>query len=150
MTSNEKNTATFIHLSMLTQYFIPFGNYIFPAIIWASKKESSNYINHHGKQALNFQLSIFLYSLLLLIVSIPTLLYTFFKNSNFFELIYKHNNYSERFNLENISGVVVLACIALLIFALLKIFEFVLILIGALKASEGIEYKYPMTINFFK
>jgi uncharacterized Tic20 family protein len=26
-----------LHLSALTQYFIPFGNYIFPILFWSSK-----------------------------------------------------------------------------------------------------------------
>jgi uncharacterized Tic20 family protein len=29
-TNNKNNTAAFINLSTLTQYFIPFGNFIFP------------------------------------------------------------------------------------------------------------------------
>ena len=87
LTSNkEKNYASFIHLSALTKYLIPFGNYILPIVLWGSKKDSSEFINHNGKQVLNFQLSMLLYSILLLIISIPTLLFSIFNNVSFDEI----------------------------------------------------------------
>ena len=81
--TNETNTATFTHLSTLTQYFIPFGNYIFPILIWTSKKEKSEFIDHHGKQVLNFQLSLLLYSLALLLIAVPIFIITVFNNDSF-------------------------------------------------------------------
>ena len=45
MTTSEKNVATITHLSTLTQYFIPFGNYIFPILIWSSKKNESEFVD---------------------------------------------------------------------------------------------------------
>lgn len=68
--TSERNTATFIHLSTLTQYFIPFGNYIFPIIIWSAKKSESEFVDISGKNVLNFQLSMLLYSLLAMIIFI--------------------------------------------------------------------------------
>jgi uncharacterized Tic20 family protein len=63
-TTNETNTAALLHLSSLTQYFIPFGNYIFPILIWSAKKKESAFIDASGKSVLNFQLSMFLYTLI--------------------------------------------------------------------------------------
>ncbi|MEM8520606.1 DUF4870 domain-containing protein [Flavobacterium sp. PL12] len=40
--TTDKNIAAFTHLSSLTQYFIPFGNYIFPILLWSSKKTNQN------------------------------------------------------------------------------------------------------------
>jgi uncharacterized Tic20 family protein len=37
--TTEKNIATFTHY-VLQLYFIPFGNYIFPIILWSSKRKS--------------------------------------------------------------------------------------------------------------
>ena len=79
-TTNKKNLATFTHLSTLKQYFIPFGNYIFPILIWTSKKKDSEFVDYHGKQALNFQLSLLLYSLVLAIIAIPIFIIAIFKN----------------------------------------------------------------------
>ena len=59
--SDEKTMAMFCHLSGLVGYIIPFGNIIAPLIIWQMKKESSAYIDYHGKEALNFQIALTIY-----------------------------------------------------------------------------------------
>ncbi len=56
--NEEKSLATFSHLGFLASGIFPMGNIILPLVIWLIKKEESDYINEHGKQALNFQLSI--------------------------------------------------------------------------------------------
>ena len=86
MTStNDRNTATFIHLSTLSQYIIPFGNYIIPIIIWSSKKNESQFIDVNGKNAINFQLSMFLYTMITLVVAIPVFIYSIFNNTTIAE-----------------------------------------------------------------
>lgn len=80
---SEKNTATFIHLSLLTKYFIPFGNYLFPIILWNLKKGKSEYIDQNAKQALNYQLSLLLYVVILLMIAVPCILATVFNNIAF-------------------------------------------------------------------
>ena len=80
ITTNDKNIATVLHLSTLTQYIIPFGNYIFPIVIWSSKKGESEFIDYNGKQVLNFQLSIFLYSVVLCLIAIPIFIYTIYNS----------------------------------------------------------------------
>jgi uncharacterized Tic20 family protein len=57
MTTNEKNIATLMHLSTLTQYFIPFGNYIFPIIIWSSKENDSEFIDYNERKT-NLEFSV--------------------------------------------------------------------------------------------
>ena len=90
-----------------------------------------------------------LYSLLLLLVSIPTLLYTVFKNINFYELD-NHNFSFEDLSTGNITGIVVVAVVVMLLFFFMKIMEFFLIIYAAVKTSNGENYKYPLTISFFK
>ena len=53
--------AMFCHLSGLVGYIIPFGNIVAPLIIWQMKKESSAYIDYHGKEAVNFQIALTIY-----------------------------------------------------------------------------------------
>uniref|UniRef100_UPI00286AE0C0 DUF4870 domain-containing protein n=1 Tax=Flavobacterium sp. TaxID=239 RepID=UPI00286AE0C0 len=53
-TTSKNSTAALMNLSTLTQYFIPFGNFIFPIIIWSANKEKSEYIDQQGKQTINF------------------------------------------------------------------------------------------------
>ncbi|MDI5895455.1 DUF4870 domain-containing protein [Flavobacterium algoritolerans] len=149
-TTTEKNTATFTHLSALTQYFIPFGNYIFPIILWTSKKESSEFVDHHGKQVLNFQLSLLLYSLVLILIAVPTFLITLFKNVPFEAVVNHHDFVFRNFNFEGNIGMLTVGLVAVLIFGLLKVAEFFLIIYASIKTSNGEKYKYPITIPFIK
>jgi len=126
-TSAEKNTATFTHLSTLTQYFIPFGNYIFPILIWSSKKDSSEFVDHHGKQVLNFQLSLLVYSLVLIMIAVPIFIFTVFKNIPFNAVLNDHNIIFTDFNFGDNIGLITVGLTAVLIFGLLKVAEFFLI-----------------------
>jgi uncharacterized protein len=149
-TPTEKNTATFTHLSALTQYFIPFGNYIFPILIWSSKKDKSEFVDHNGKQVLNFQLSLLLYSLVLIMIAVPIFLITFLKNIPFEALINDHDIVLRNFSFEDNIGMLTVGLVAVLIFGLLKIAEFFLIIYASIKTSNGEKYNYPITIPFLK
>ena len=148
-TTNTKNLATFTHLSTLTQYCIPFGNYIFPILIWSSNKDKSEFIDYNGKQVLNFQLSLLLYSLVLAVIAVPILITSFFSSipSN---VILNEAYFENHFSLENITGIVIIALVAILLLASLKVAEFFLIIYASIKASNGEKYKYPLTIPFLK
>lgn len=154
-TTSNKNLATFTHLSTLSQYFIPFGNFIFPILIWSTNKDKSEFIDYNGKQVLNFQLSMFLYSLILAMIAIPIFIITFFSNISFNEIMHKghymDNHFmANHFSVENITGIVIVALIALFIFIGLKVAEFFLIIYASVKASNGEKYQYPLTIPFIK
>lgn len=149
-TTTEKNIATFTHLSTLTQYFIPFGNYIFPIILWSSKKESSEFVDHHGKQVLNFQLSLLLYSLVLILIAVPTFLITLFRNIPFEAVINDQDFVFKNFNLDGNIGMLTVGIVAVLLFFFLKIVEFFLIIYASIKTSNGEKYNYPITIPFIK
>ena len=51
------------HLSALVGYLIPLGNIIGPLLIWQIKKKEMPAIDAHGKEALNFQISLVIYFL---------------------------------------------------------------------------------------
>lgn len=149
-TTSEKNTATFTHLSTLSQYFIPFGNYIFPILIWSSYKDKSEFVNHHGKQALNFQLSLLLYTLILALIAIPIFVIVVLQNIPM-EAVFNDENFVIRnFNFEGNIGLLSVGATAVFLFGLLKIVEFFLVIYAAIKTSNGEYYKYPMTIPFIK
>lgn len=149
VTTHEKNTATLLNLSTLTQYFIPFGNYLFPILIWSLKKDKSQFVDYNGKQTLNFQLSILLYSIVLVLIAVPTLLYTVFKNVTFSDF---QNSGLDNVKIapENITGIAAVAFTAVFLFVSIKIAEFFLIICAAVKNSNGENYKYPLSIPFLK
>jgi uncharacterized protein len=48
------------HLSALSGYLIPFGNFLGPLLIWQIKKNELPSVVEHGKAALNFQITVWL------------------------------------------------------------------------------------------
>ena len=77
-----KNLATFIHLSTFSRFFIPFGNFIGPIILWTVNKDKSEFVDKHGKQAINFQISVLLYAILIGTISVPFFIFRLFDNLN--------------------------------------------------------------------
>jgi uncharacterized Tic20 family protein len=78
-THEESNWATFCHLSALAGFFIPFGHLIGPLVIWLLKKDLYPSVDQHGKEALNFQISISIYALaasalIVVLIGIPLLI----------------------------------------------------------------------------
>jgi hypothetical protein len=149
-TTTEKNIATFTHLSALTQYFIPFGNFIFPIVLWTSKKDKSEFVDYSGKQILNFQLSILLYTIGLALIAIPVLIFTIFNNVPLTAIIHDDSFVIDNFNLGNNAALITLGLTTLFIFICIKAAEFFLIIYASIKTSNGEKYKYPITIPFIK
>lgn len=147
--TSEKNTATFTHLSTLSQYIIPFGNYILPLVIWTNYKDKSEFADHHGKQALNFQLSILLYSLILALIAIPIFITVLLQNLPI-EAVFNDDFVIRNFNFEGNIGLLSVGLTAVVLFGVLKFVEFFLVIYASIKASNGELYKYPMTIPFIK
>ena len=71
ISQNDKNYSAITHLSGFAGWIFPFGNIIAPIVLWTAKKSESSYINNHGKAAVNFQLSLIVYSFLLALLIIP-------------------------------------------------------------------------------
>ena len=150
MENSNKTSSAIIHLSALSQYFIPFGNFIFPVILWSAMKDKSTYVDQQGKQIINFQLSIFMYSLILALIAIPILLVSILKNINFSHFPLHHDFELNHFNFQHFSGFVIVAITAIVLFCTLKVFEFFLIIYAAAKTSNGLDFKYPLSIKFIK
>jgi uncharacterized protein len=149
-TTNDTKNATFIHLSALSQYIVPFGNYIFPIMIWSSKKKESEFIDYNGKQVINFQLSLFLYSLVLFLIAFTIFAFTIFETISFESIIHHNEFLIENLSFRNVTGLTITGVIAVLLFFFLKIIEFILIIYASVKTSNGEKYKYPLSIPFYK
>ena len=105
--------AMFCHLAGLCCFIIPgIGNIVGPLIIWQLKKEEYPYVDKNGKEALNFQISITIYSIISLI------LFTI--------------------------------CVGPFLLAAVILVDLIFLLIAAVKANNGIEFRYPLTIRFIK
>lgn len=156
LTKHEKNLSAIIHASTFSKYFIPMGNFILPLILWTANKKEHSFIDHNGKQALNFQISMLLYSIVLGIVTFPFFIgalpalfdgghfnFPFFFETNDFEIDFGGNGFRFIPFLWplGISGIV---------YAALSIINFIYTLLAIIRTGEGQHFTYPLTINFIK
>lgn len=66
----DRQLIVLAHLSQLITLVVGFGSLILPLIIWMTNKEKVYQMDEHGKNIVNFQLSILIYS----IICIPLIL----------------------------------------------------------------------------
>lgn len=59
--THERRWAMSCHLMVLTGLLIPFGNLLGPLAIWLWKRKESEFIDYHGRTALNYQLTLLLF-----------------------------------------------------------------------------------------
>ncbi len=67
----DRQLIVITHLSQLVTLVIGFGSLILPLIIWSTNKERVFQMDEHGKNILNFQISLLIYS----IICIPLILF---------------------------------------------------------------------------
>lgn len=120
-TADDRTFAMFTHLTLLAHMAIPFVAVIIPILMWMNKKDTSPYIADHGREAVNFQLSLMLYSIILPIIAIPIGLLLF------------------------VVGVAITVPIAAVFPYVLGLVGMIL---AAMAANRGEMYRYPMTIRF--
>jgi uncharacterized protein len=66
----ERTYAMFTHLALIS---IHFGLAIVPTLImWLVKRDKSPFVDDHGREAMNFQISLLVYALAALVLSIVT------------------------------------------------------------------------------
>jgi hypothetical protein len=95
-------------------------------------------------------LSIFLYTIILFLVSIPIILYFFLKNTSIKTFDSGSEFIIENLRSNNSAGIIILSLVVLLLFCIIKAVEFILVIYASVKSSHGEAYKYPLTINFIK
>ena len=108
---NPQNWAAIAHVSGgFGCVVLGFGCIVFPLLIWILKRSDDPFIDHQAKEALNFQITMFIF----LVIS------------------------------------VVLCYIIIGVFLLcpLLVIDFVMPIIAAVKASRGVDYRYPFCIRF--
>ncbi|SFD19689.1 DUF4870 domain-containing protein [Algibacter pectinivorans] len=145
--NHQKNIATIIHLSTFSRFFIPFGNFIGPILLWSVNKDKSEFIDRNGKAVINFQLSVFLYAIILGTLTIPFFVFKIFSGIDFIDFSAFESfriTIGKPSPLLYIGGA--LGALAVIGF----IIELALIIVASLKARDGEVYKYPFTINFLK
>ncbi len=150
VTTHQKNLSTFIHLSTFSKWFIPFGNLIAPLILWSAQKNKSRFVDTHGRDAINFQLSILIYTIALVIISIPFFVWQAIKLEGTNGHLIINDHFHTHGDFSNMSTLLIIAIIVGTLALGLAIFEIVSVISAAITASNGQNYKYPLSINFIK
>jgi uncharacterized protein len=120
--SNEtRNWALAAHLSAFLGAWAALA-FVGPLVVWLLKREEHPYIAHHAREALNFNLSVLRYGVVLAILAIPIGLLTL--------------------------GLGLLPLILLV--GALALAWLVLTIIAAVAASNGEAYRYPLTVRLVR
>ncbi|KSA12105.1 DUF4870 domain-containing protein [Maribacter dokdonensis] len=156
VTKHERNLSALIHASTFSKFFIPFGNFIIPLVLWTANKKEYEFVDHNGKQALNFQISILLYSILVGMVSIPFFLGGFLPNVFDFDNfglvnVHSFNNINFHFDSDDFFGpwMIPVGLLGLAQSALF-IINIVYTILATIKTNEGEVFEYPLSFKFIK
>jgi len=110
ISSDSRNWATLSHLSAFS-VFMGIPSVVGPLVMWLLRRDDP-YAEHHAKEALNFNISIILYSV--------------------------------------VAAISIIMLVGILALPAVLIAWFVLTIQGAMRASQGEYYEYPLTIRFIK
>ncbi len=131
-----RNWSTVCHLSALAIFFgAPFGNILGPLIVYLIKKDDDPFIAFAGRESLNFQIFISICWFILVVAYAATFISAI--------LLVVHGSAAKVY-----PPFLVLAI--LLCFLLLGIFDFVSVVIAAVRANKGEQYRYPITVRFVR
>jgi len=108
VTQDAKNWAVIAHLSALVN-LVGIPSVIGPLVVWLIKKDEDPFIDYHGKEALNFNISFMIYGI--------------------------------------VSALLILVGIGLLLLPIVLIAWLVLVILAAVRTSNGEYYRYPVTIR---
>lgn len=149
LSADEKNTAMLLHLSTFLKFFFPFANFIAPVLIWSFNKEKA-FVDEHGRQALNFQLSLLIYYLVL---GMALLVFALLFGSDLLHLLEDLDHTSQHMasiTYSNLTGFLMIFGLAILLCLTLLVFQIYAVVNAAIYASRGHLYYYPLCIPFIK
>ncbi len=133
------------HLSSLAGLLgMPFGHVLGPLIVYLSKPEESEFVESHARASLNFQLTLFILAVPLVVGAILAWIAAIFAAPGWHEV--RHHGYGSMVVPWFATGFI---AIGLLVAAIL-IGSLVLVIMGAVAAADGRRYRYPFAIPFFR
>ena len=104
------------HLSALSMYVTGIGFIAGPLIIWLWKRDTSDFAGQEAREALNFNISIFLYYAAAGVMCLT----------------------------------IILIPIMLMVIGLIHVFHIICIIMGGVKASDGLHFRYPLNLRLVK
>lgn len=71
-THSERQYAMWMHLSLLGNLFAPVVIFVLPLVMWLTKKDESPFVDDHGRETVNFHITLGLYMIGATLLSIIT------------------------------------------------------------------------------
>lgn len=116
-----KNWAVGCHVAALAGFVgIPFGHILGPLVVWLIKKNEFPFLDAQGKEAINFQISMTIYGVVAVILSLAGLF------------------------------AVMMMPAAMMMIMAVGLLDLVFIIVAAVKVSNGEDYRYPLAIRIIK
>jgi uncharacterized protein len=112
VSKDAKTFGMLCHIAALAGFVIPLGNILGPLIVWLIKKNEMPFVDDQGKEALNFQITVFI----AMLVCIP----------------------------------LCFIVIGIPLLFVVGIGSLVLAVMAAIKANDGIAYRYPFALRLIK
>ena len=141
LSPEDTTQAPIIHLSALSKYIIPLGSILGPLLFWLIWRDRSKFVDFHGKEALNFNISILIYKLVIVIVGLILFFSPFVAAMSQME---EGGNPITLFF--SIPGLILFVGGL----ALLELLWLILIIVAAVKAGNGEYYRYPLSLRLIK
>ena len=157
ISKHERNLGALIHASTFSKYLFPFGNFILPLLLWSANKREYAFVDHNGREALNFQLSMLLYSIIagmigipFIIGSLPNLFHDGFLD---FGSLNELNSLNVHFHSDGgwqLSRAFLPAGITGLVHLTLVVVNIVYSVLATVRTADGQMFNYPFSIKFIK
>ncbi|PRP66091.1 DUF4870 domain-containing protein [Nonlabens agnitus] len=146
--NNHNNIAMGIHLATFGKWIFPLGNFILPILLWMVNSKKSDFIDRHGKQAINFQLSITLWTVILAFIGGGVIIGSMISGGPDLWQAMDGPSFPFANDLGIFSTIVASGVICGTLILALGIVDLVCTIKAAIRAHDGQEYRYPLTINF--
>ena len=123
-TTHDKSLAMLCHLLAFAGGIAPIaGNLLGPLVMWLTQREKSAFADYHGKESLNFQITV---SIALALALCFAFAFTF------------------------AFGWILIGLLGIPLMVAIALYATVMTIIAAIKANEGVHYRYPFTLRLIK
>jgi uncharacterized Tic20 family protein len=147
--NNYNNIATGIHLLTFGKWIFPLGNFVLPILLWMINSKKSEFIDRHGKQAINFQISITLYTIVLAFIGGGIIIGSMISGGpSLWEAMDHGNDFPFWNDMGIFSTIIASGVICGTAILILGVIDLVCTIQAAIKAHDGKDYNYPITIHF--
>ena len=130
---SENSYCFLIHISVLLGFVHIILGILAPIVLWVLNRDKNEAVDRHGKHVLNWILSFALYLSICLIIVFPLSRIMHWRITVSYDLSSPISLFSGFFPI-----------------SALMILNIIFVLVGALKASSGASWKYPLSIRFLR